>query len=228
MTPTKSEARARLRGLYAVTPEMEDGARLLARVEECIAGGAALVQYRAKGLAPALALAQARSLGSVCRAHRVLFIVNDSIALAIAAQADGVHLGRDDGDVRHARAALPGKVIGVSCYDDPRLARAAAGAGADYVAVGSVFASATKPGAARARLENLAHARDASGLPVAAIGGITAENAPRVVAAGADMLAVVSALFDAPDVRAAAQEFARLFELPATTSPHVRAQQRAV
>ena len=223
-----SEARARLRGLYAVTPEMEDTARLVARVEECIAGGAALVQYRAKRLAPELALDQAGRLASACRAHGVMLIVNDSLDLALAVDADGVHLGRDDTDLRRARAALPGKVIGISCYDDPRLARAAASAGADYVAIGSVFPSTTKPGAVRATLESLAHARAGSGLPVAAIGGITVENAPRVIAAGADMLAVISALFDAPDVRAAAHAFASLFDRPATTDSHVRTQQRAV
>jgi thiamine-phosphate pyrophosphorylase len=224
--PTTSDAR--LRGLYAVTPETEDSARLAGLVEDCIAGGAALVQYRAKRIAPALALEQAGRLASLCRAHRVLFIVNDSVELARAVDAGGVHLGRDDADLRGARAALPGKVIGVSCYDDPGLARRAAAAGADYVAIGSVFASGTKPDAARATLENLAHARAGSGLPVAAIGGITLQNAARVVAAGADMLAVISALFDAADVRAAASAFARLFDGPATTNSHVRAQQRAV
>lgn len=223
-----SEARARLRGLYAVTPEMEDTGRLVAMVEECLAGGAALVQYRAKRIAPERALDQARRLVSACRAQRALLLVNDSVELALAADADGVHLGRDDLDIRAARAALPGKVIGVSCYDDPRLARTAAAGGADYVAIGSVFASATKPNAARASLENLAHARAGSGLPVAAIGGITAGNAPRVVAAGADMLAVSSALFDAADVRAAARAFASLFDGSGKTSPNVRAQQRAV
>ena len=223
-----SEARARLRGLYAVTPAMEDTARLVALVEECIAGGAGLVQYRAKRAAPALALEQARRLASACRAHRVLLIVNDSVDLALAVQADGVHLGRDDLDARRARAALPTKIVGVSCYDDPRLARAAASAGADYVAIGSVFPSGTKPNAAPASLDNLAHARAGSGLPVAAIGGITADNAARVVAAGADMLAVVSALFDAADVRAAARFLARLFDGPASTSSHVRAQPRTV
>ena len=223
-----SEAHARLHGLYAVTPEMADTRLLVTRVEECIAGGATLVQYRAKGAAPDLALDQARRLVSACRAHRVLLIVNDSVDLAVAVAADGVHLGRDDLDARRARAALPGKIIGVSCYGDPSLARAAASAGADYVAIGSVFASGTKPHSARASLENLAHARAGSGLPVAAIGGITAQNAPRVVAAGADMLAVISALFDAPDVRVAAHAFARLFESRATTSSHVRAQPRPV
>jgi thiamine-phosphate pyrophosphorylase len=223
-----SEVRARLRGLYAITPETGDTARLVSRVEESIAGGAALVQYRAKRLAPALALEQARRLASVCRAHGVMFIVNDSLDLAAAVDADGVHLGRDDADLRRARAALPGKVFGLSCYDDPVRARAAADAGADYVAIGSMFPSITKPGAVRASLESLAQARAGSGLPVAAIGGITVENAPRLVAAGADMLAVISALFDAADVPAAARAFARHFERPANTDTHVRTQQSAV
>ena len=223
----RSEASARLRGLYAVTPEMQDTARLVTRVEECIAGGAAMVQYRAKHAAPALALEQARRLASTCRARDVLLIVNDSVDLAVASNADGVHLGRDDPDPRRARAALAGKIIGVSCYDDPLLARAAAAAGADYIAIGSMFASATKPKAVRASLECLAQARADSGLPVAAIGGITADNAARVVAAGADMLAVISALFDANDVRAAARAFALVFE-SATARPHVRAQQRTL
>jgi thiamine-phosphate pyrophosphorylase len=121
-----------------------------------------------------------------------------------------VHLGRDDGDVRAARTALPGKLLGVSCYADPALARRAADEGADYVGIGSVFASATKPGAPAAALSVLAAARAASGLPVAAIGGITPANAAQAVAAGADMLAVISALFDAPDVRETARAFARL------------------
>jgi thiamine-phosphate pyrophosphorylase len=223
-----SEARARLRGLYAVTPGSRDTAGLVALVEACIAGGAALVQYRAKDAPPGVALDQARRLVGICRAHGVLLIVNDSVDLAIAADADGVHLGRDDPDPRLARAALPGKIIGVSCYGEPRLARAAARLGADYAAIGSVFASGTKPHAARAPLENIAQAKADSGLPVAAIGGITVENAPRAIAAGADMLAVISALFDAADVCAASRAIARLYENPATASSHVQAQSRAV
>ncbi len=223
-----SEARSRLRGLYAVTPETPDTARLVARVEECIAGGAALVQYRAKLAAPVLALEQARRLAFACRAGGALLIVNDSVDLAAAVNADGVHLGRDDIDLVGARAALPGKIIGMSCYDDPERARAAAAAGADYVAIGSVFASRSKPDAVRAPLETLARARAASGLPVAAIGGITAGNARLALAAGADMLAVISALFDDADVRGAAAAFTCLFDSLATPNSHVRAQQRTV
>ncbi len=224
---TSRDARARLRGLYAVTPGMQDTPRLAALVEECIAGGAALVQYRAKDAPAALALEQARRLASICRERGVLFIVNDSIDLAVAAGADGVHLGRDDADPARARLALRGAIVGVSCYDDPGRARAAARAGADYVAIGSMFASATKPAAASASVEALARARADSGLPVAAIGGITPENAEPVVAAGADMLAVISALFDASDVRRAAASFAAIFE-SSKARPDVRAQPRAL
>jgi thiamine-phosphate pyrophosphorylase len=224
----KSEWAQRLRGLYAVSPETRDTARLVALVGECLAGGAALVQYRAKGAAPELALEQAGALAAACRSQGALLIVNDSVELALAAGADGVHLGRDDADVRAARAALPGKIIGVSCYDDARLARAAREAGADYVAIGSVFASPTKPDAVRAPLETLAAAKSISGLPVAAIGGITAGNAARVIAAGADMVAVISAVFDAADVRAASRAFARLFEEPSASIANARTQPRAV
>ena len=216
--------RERLRGLYAVTPECEDADALAERVAECIAGGAALVQYRAKRAPAAITLVQARALASVCRSGGVPLIVNDSLELAAAVQADGVHLGRDDAPVREARIALPHALIGVSCYDDPERARAAALAGADYVAIGSVFASRTKPGAVTAPLELLARAGEVSGLPVAAIGGITPENAPAAIAAGAQLLAVITALFDAPDVRASARRFARLFPIDGTRDVRTKPQ----
>ena len=224
-----SEAgRARLRGLYAVTPETSDTAWLTERVAECLEGGAALIQYRAKHAAPDLALEQARRLVRLCRAHGVALIVNDSVELALAAGADGVHLGRDDLDVSRARAALPAALIGVSCYDEPGRALALARAGADYVAIGSVFASPTKPFARRASLDKLAAAKSVSGLPVAAIGGITLENATLAIAAGADMVAVISAVFAASDVRAAARSFARLFDAAVPGNEHVRTQPRAL
>jgi thiamine-phosphate pyrophosphorylase len=204
--------RAALRGLYAITPATHDTESLAARAEACLAGGARILQYRFKDLPAALAREQALALGAACRRQGAIFIVNDSLELAREAGADGVHLGRGDGDVRHARRAWPDGVIGASCYADVALARAAAEAGADYVGIGSVFASPTKPGAVRAPLDLLAAARAASGLPVAAIGGVTLDNAPAAIAAGADMLAVISAVFDAPDVRAAAQGFSRLFQ----------------
>lgn len=216
----------RLRGLYAITPETADTAALESGVRAALEGGAALVQYRFKSIGRELALEQARRLRALCREAGAPLVVNDSVELAIAAGADGVHLGREDGDVRAARAAMAGRILGVSCYADPALARAAAAHGADYVGIGSVFASATKPGAPRAPLERLAEARAAGGVPVAAIGGITTDNAAQAVAAGADMLAVISALFDAADVRAAARAFAGLYSRQHDeNSPDARAQQ---
>lgn len=209
-----------LRGLYAITPETRDLRSLLARAEACLAGGASLLQYRFKDLPAALAREQAAALRDACRAHGALFIVNDSLGLALEIGADGVHLGRDDGDAAAARRAWPGGIIGVSCYADPALARAAAAAGADYVGVGSMFASSTKPAAVRAPLDLLREAREASGLPVAAIGGITLENARQAIDAGADMVAVISALFDAADVASAARSFTALFET--SGAAHVR------
>jgi thiamine-phosphate pyrophosphorylase len=221
-----SELRSRLRGLYAVTPEGLDTATLLARVEQALAGGAALVQYRAKSVAPPLALEQSRAIAKACRDHGALFIVNDSAELAAASGADGVHLGRDDAHPRTARAMLPRAIIGVSCYAQASLAAQAARDGADYVGIGSVFASTTKPSAQRATLDCIAAAREAGGLPVAAIGGITPANAPQAVAAGADMLAVISALFDAPDIAGAARALDRCF-VPGRP-PHGEPQRRAV
>jgi thiamine-phosphate pyrophosphorylase len=218
-----------LRGLYAVTPEIPDTARLVARVEAALAGGAAAIQYRAKNANAALALEQARALAELCRAARVPLIVNDSVELALAAGADGVHLGRDDVDAKTARAQFPDALIGVSCYAHIAHVRAAAQAGADYVAIGSVFASPTKPSAVRAPLQLLAAARQACALPVVAIGGITPANAPLAIDAGADMVAVISAVFDAPDVEGAARDFAQLFAVHPSGPPgNVRAQPKAL
>jgi len=206
-----SSGRFTLAGLYAITPALPDTAALLERVAQALEGGAAIVQYRAKGLPPALAHEQARRLVALCRAHRVPLIVNDSVELALAAGADGVHLGRDDADPASARAAMPRGIVGVSCYASPESARAAARAGADYVGIGSVFPSATKPDAVRASLEDIGRAQRAGGLPVAAIGGITEANVAQVAAAGAAMAAVISALFECRDVAAAARALSQPF-----------------
>lgn len=196
----------RLRGLYAIT-----GADL-APVERALASRAlCALQYRDKSTDRARRAREAERLARLCRAHGVPFIVNDDLELALAVQADGVHLGRDDAEIAAARARLPGRLVGASCYDRLELAARAVAAGADYVAFGSVFDSPTKPGAVRAPLDLFAGAR-ALGVPLVAIGGITLHNAPRVIAAGADCLAVISDLFDAPDVGARAGEYGRLFD----------------
>ena len=203
----------RLRGLYAITPDETDGSRLEQSVRTLFAAAAsncAALQYRNKSAGDAIRREQALRLAALARSSGVPFIVNDDVRLAIAVGADGVHLGRDDGDLDAARAALRGKLLGVSCYDSIAAARSAVAAGADYLAFGSVFPSATKPGAVRAPLRLFAEAKT-FGVPLVAIGGITPQNAHEVLRAGADALAVISALFDAPDLAARAREFGRLF-----------------
>jgi len=191
----------KLRGLYAVTP---DSAVSLEKIEQAMQGGAVLLQYRRKQRDPA----EAREVVMLGRRHGVRVIINDDVDLALQVEADGVHLGRDDGDLAAARRKMPGRILGASCYDDAALARAAVAAGADYIAFGSVFPSPTKPCAVRAPLALFAEKR---GVPVCAIGGITVDNAPALIAAGADLLAVVSDLFQAADVRARAAQYKRLF-----------------
>jgi thiamine-phosphate pyrophosphorylase len=196
----------RLRGLYAITPPALE----FARVEEALASGAlCALQYRAKDAAAALRRREAERLLERCRAYGVPLIVNDDLELALAIGAHGVHLGREDGDLAAARARLPGRLLGASCYDRPELALRAVAAGADYVAFGAVFPSPTKPSAVRAPLALIAREL---GVARVAIGGITLDNAPRVLAAGADCLAVITDLFGAPDVAARARQYRSLFE----------------
>ena len=204
-----------IKGLYAVTPDVADTALLLAKVETVLAAGARLLQYRNKSADAARRGEQARALRAVCRRHAATLIINDDVTLARAIDADGVHVGADDPALAIAREQLGSqKIIGVSCYDDLQRARAAATQGADYVAFGSFFASAVKPGAVRAPLSVLPAAR-ALGVPVVAIGGITLDNAGGLIAAGADAVAVISALFAAPDPAGATRDFCRLFQVEA-------------
>jgi thiamine-phosphate pyrophosphorylase len=202
-----------LDGLYLITPNNADAPDVLAeQVALAISGGAGLVQYRHKGPDQQLRRDQAIAVLRVCRTARVPFIVNDDVALAADIGADGVHLGRDDGDPIAARRRLGADaIIGISCYDDLALARAAAQAGASYVAFGSFFPSATKPDAVRASVELLSAARDSLRIPAVAIGGITPQNGGLLIAAGARMLAVVTGVFAQPDLAAAARAYASLF-----------------
>lgn len=193
-----------MRGIYAITAPRHD---LYAAVAAALRGGASVVQYRDKGDDFARRRAEAAQLRELCQSAGALFIVNDDVALAAQVGAEGVHLGRDDGLLADARKMLgAGAVIGVSCYNDVARARQAAAAGADYIAIGSVFPSATKPHAGAASLELLAAARRAAQLPVVAIGGIGPANIAEVAAAGADAAALVSAIFAAGDSEAATAE----------------------
>jgi len=202
-----------LRGLYAVTPADNLLPRLSTLVGLALEGGVRLVQYRNKDAPMPLKRSQAAELLRICHAHDARLIINDDVWLAIEIGADGVHLGRGDSDPVMARQALgPKRLLGVSCYDDVELAIAAEAAGADYVAIGSMFASPTKPAATRASLELITETRHQVKVPVAAIGGIKLENAPEVIKAGADMVAVVSDLFDAMDIKGRATAFQKLFD----------------
>jgi thiamine-phosphate pyrophosphorylase len=201
-----------IRGLYAVTPDTGDSAALITMTRSALAGGVRLVQYRNKSAGAELRLAQASALLKLCRDHGAILIVNDHVDLAAEIGAHGAHIGGEDGTLAAARDILgPEKLIGISCYKNLASAEAAAAGGADYIAFGSFFASSVKPSAVRAPLSLLAAARPL-GLPIVAIGGITPDNAGSLIDAGADAVAVISALFAAPDVEAAARRFTKLFD----------------
>ena len=200
-------------GLYALTPECSDTATLLNKVQQALSGGAQLVQYRNKEGDVALRHEQASELLTLCRHFQTPLIINDDIRLADLIGADGVHLGKDDGSIREARIILgPDKIIGVSCYNDLQRALDAETHGANYVAFGSFFRSSTKPGATVAPLTLLHEAKQSLSIPIVAIGGITADNVISLIEAGADAVAVISALFDNGDIKTIASRFAVLFE----------------
>jgi len=199
-------------GLYAVTPETPDADWLCARVATVLEGGARIIQYRSKGVDARRRRQQAGRLLELCRARAALLIVNDDVVLARELRADGVHLGREDTPPEFAREALgDAALIGVSCYNSLARAREAQINGANYVAFGSFFPSAVKPEAVRAPLDLLRAARAVLDLPIVAIGGITPDNGRSLIEAGADALAVISALFQVPDSGAAARILTSLF-----------------
>jgi thiamine-phosphate pyrophosphorylase len=205
------------RGLYIITPDQLATNDLLIRVGAALRGGAAVVQYRNKSDDYHLRREQAKALKTVCDSHQVPLIINDDIELALITHAAGVHLGADDGDwAAIADCASTGLAVGVSCYNDLERAQQARDAKASYVAFGAFYPSTTKPGAHdahRAELSLLTHARSA-GMKACAIGGITAENAATLIAAGADYIAVVNDVMGVNDTDAIerrAKQYAQLF-----------------
>ena len=205
-----------VRGLYAITPDFDDPDLLAAKVRLFLAGGGRLLQYRNKRANADLKMRQAQLLRTLTCESGACFIVNDDSALAFSVGADGVHLGRDDGHpqrIAQLRAESRGAafIVGVSCYGDLARAREAVDHGADYVAFGSFFPSSTKPNAVRPEITLLREARLAIQVPIVAIGGITLDNAATLIEAGADAIAVVTALFDAPDIATQTQRLTRLF-----------------
>lgn len=215
VSPIRYAARRAVRGLYAVTPELDDTGLLLAKVRAALEGGARLVQYRNKRAGGRRFREQASALKLLCTEFGRPLIVNDRLDVALEVDADGAHLGANNGSLTQARRRLgPQRLLGASCYDSLQQAQLALACGADHVAFGSFFPSTVKPDAVAAPLTLLTRARQALDAPIVAIGGISPANAGCLIEAGADAIAVISALFDAPDVRAAATGFAQLFRDP--------------
>ena len=200
-----------IKGLYAITPDETDTAELLRKVRLALLGGVRVLQYRNKAADATLRLAQAGALRELMHEFCVPLIINDDVVLAQEVVADGVHLGGKDGNVIAARAQLgSGKLIGVSCYNRLALAHEAVQQGADYVAFGSFFFSTVKPNAVAASPDLLRQAHREIAVPLVAIGGITVHNCAQLLEAGADALAVISAVFSAADIQGAARQFSNL------------------
>ncbi len=210
--PPASFPHAQARGVYLITPDETDTARLLAQLQPLLGAGVPWLQYRNKLADAALRLEQATALQGLCEQAGVALVINDDAALAKAVGAAGVHLGEDDGDIAAARALLgPGTIVGASCYDQLALAQSAVAAGASYVAFGAFFPSRTKANTRHADAA-LLHGAAMLGVPRVAIGGLTPDNAAPIIAAGADLIAVISGVFQAPDPRAALRAYLDCFQ----------------
>ncbi|WP_223486576.1 thiamine phosphate synthase [Stenotrophomonas indicatrix] len=200
------------RGVYLITPDEPDTARLLARTAPLLAAGATWLQYRNKSASDALRREQATALQDLCAAHGVPLIVNDDPALAQAIGAAGVHLGGTDGDIGAARSLLgPDAIIGASCYDQLANAERAVAAGASYVAFGAFFPTTTKVTSSRAHPDLLRQSA-ALGVPRVAIGGLSPDNVGPIIDAGADLLAVVSGIYAAQDPVATQRAYLARFD----------------
>lgn len=201
-----------INGLYAITPDIADTDLLLAKVEAALRGGVNMLQYRNKTANHKLQTQQAQAILPLCRQYNVPLIINDSVKLCLTLDADGVHLGADDGNLAEVRARLgSSKILGASCYNRFDLALQAQKAGASYVAFGACFSSSTKPNATKASLDLFEQAKKLQ-IPSVAIGGITLENAAKLKESGADAIAVIGALFNAADIAKTSQQFTQLFQ----------------
>ena len=204
-----------LNGLYGITDAtlLPDTVHLTSAVEAALKGGMHILQYRDKQRSFSDQVEQALALKDLCDAYDALLIINDSVLLAKEINAHGVHIGRDDGALNIARDHLgPEAIIGCSCYNSIELAQQAQKKGADYVAFGRFFSSHTKPETKAADIDIIHQARSELSVPVCAIGGITTQNAPRLITQGVDMIAVINDLFAAQDVEQKARQFSALFD----------------
>ena len=205
----------KIQGLYAITaPELIAPEKLISSIENAIFGGAKIVQYRNKSASHSQQYQQARELSHLCKQHQVCFIINDDPQLAKAVNADGVHVGKEDGKITDARKQLGSQaIIGVSCYNDLKNAQKAIAQGADYVAFGRFFPSKTKPEAVQADLQLLEQASEQLTVPIVAIGGVTQDNAQQLIARGAHAIAVINDLFhDDQAIYHTAKIYQALFE----------------
>jgi thiamine-phosphate pyrophosphorylase len=215
---SRMAAQSSIAGLYLLTRETADTERLMASVALALSVGTRVLQYRDKSVDSTRRVQQARGLLALCQQRGVPLIINDDVELAFAIEADGVHLGAQDVSIADARRRLGRDcIIGVSCYDNMQRASQAVAAGADYVAFGAFFDSGTKPLARRAPLQLLRDARLLP-VPIVAIGGINASNGASLIEAGASALAVVGAVWDAPDIAVEVRALSSLF----LTSGHSR------
>jgi thiamine-phosphate pyrophosphorylase len=200
-----------IKGLYAITPDMADTDLLLKKVEAALQGGVSILQYRNKAANHKLLTQQARALLPLCRQYNVPLIINDSVKLCLTLDADGVHIGADDGNIAEVRARMgEHKILGASCYNRFDLALQAQQQGATYVAFGACFASTTKPNAPVAGLDLFIRAKKDLSMSIVAIGGITHQNVHLIKQA--DAIAVINGIFAAPDITKAAQQFNSLFQ----------------
>lgn len=206
--PRKSSV---ISGLYGIT---SPGPNLLTQAEEALGAGLNVLQYRDKTSDEEQRLENAKILAALCKRYGALFIINDDVDLALSVDADGVHIGKDDGAIGKIRARLGDRLLGVSCYNDLERARQAQQAGADYVAFGRFFPSRTKPQAGQAEMDVLSSAAEELSIAIVAIGGITPQNGAALIAAGADSLAVIHGLFGQGDVAQNTRSYQSLFGLP--------------
>ncbi len=199
--------------LYGITPHREDARQLFDEVEQALAGGLRCLQYRDKRSAASERLRRAQELLRLCRRYDSLLLINDDLELGLRVGADGVHLGQGDGSLAAARARLGRHaLLGATCHGDLQLAQAAAPY-TDYLAFGAFFASNSKPQAQSADVSILAAAAHL-GQPRVAIGGISLDNGAALMAAGADTLAMIGAIFDAPDISQRCRDLLALCERP--------------
>lgn len=208
-------------GVYGVTPEWDDTDRLLDAISAAAAGGMVALQWRRKTASPDSRLIQARRVVEHCRTLGVVSVINDDWRLAALTDADGVHLGRSDGDLSEARQALgPNKIVGCSCYNDMDLAKQALARHVDYIAFGAMYLSGVKPDAVRATLDQVKRgrqltenqAKNTTRTAVVVIGGITPQNAAPLIAAGADSIALINGLFAQTDIQSSARQMTTLWD----------------